>query len=294
MIQPSHFRPIFIIGNPRSGTSLLRLMLSCHPDILIPPESHFFLWLENKYENINPSTDKLDQFFIDLYNSRKFETWGIDETSIMKLVRRLRPHNYSGLIASIYLAYADKVGKTGIEFWGDKNKLWKDKLGRIIHYYPEAFFIHLVRDGRDVACSFKDLAIKNSSSSYAPKLPVEIIEIADRWKNNVGCIEAFLEDIPRAHTLTIRYEDLIMDAESNLKKITDILGISYSANMLNYQNPEFTEIMEPVEFLEWKEKLNASPDEKNIGKYKTQLSQQDILLFEQYAGKELKKYEYLI
>ena len=47
-------KELFIIGNPRSGTSLLRLMLTCHPEIVIPPESHFFLWLEEKYgENFN-------------------------------------------------------------------------------------------------------------------------------------------------------------------------------------------------------------------------------------------------
>lgn len=285
--------PIFILGNPRSGTSLLRLMLSCHPDIIMPPESHFFLWLENKYELINPATDSLEEFFIDLYNSRKFETWGINEESIMKSLKKFQPKDFSELIACIYLTYAEKVGKSGIKFWGDKNKLWKEKVHRIIHYYPQSFFIHLVRDGRDVACSFKDLAVKSSSSSYAPKLPVEIIEIAERWKNNVNFIETFLEEISEAHKLTVRYEDLLLDSPSKLKEITDMLGLVYTSTMLDYRLPEFKKIMEPQEFMAWKEKLNSPPDQSNIGKYKVQLNQESILLFEEYAGKELKKYRYI-
>lgn len=222
-MQHSHLKPIFILGNPRSGTSLLRLMLSCHPDILIPPESHFFLWLEEKYENINPLIDALDQFFADLYNSRKFETWQLDQNFLKDVIRKKQPQDYSELISCIYLAYADSHGKSNIRYWGDKNKLWKEKLDKLPYYFPDAFYIHLVRDGRDVACSFMDLAHRKLTSQYAPRLPNDIVKIGNRWKTNVNFLHDFLWKLDGEKQLTTKYEDLVLDPVSTLKRIMDKL-----------------------------------------------------------------------
>lgn len=286
-------QPIFILGNPRSGTSLLRLMLSCHPDIIIPPESHFFLWLENKYKNMNPMADDLEEFFIDLYKSRKFETWDISKQSIIETIKKDNIKSFADLIACIYITYGNAVGKNNFKYWGDKNKLWKENLHKTILYFPNAFFIHLVRDGRDVACSFIDLAIKGSTSIYAPKLPSQISDIANRWKTNVNFINEFLIDIPKSNQLTIRYEDLVLNTQATLHEIMQLLSIEYSQNMLDYQNSKFDMIKEPKEFIDWKHKLNSPLDQNNIGKYKNILSDQDTFLFEQIAKRELYNYSYL-
>ena len=74
-----------MIGNPRSGTSLLRLMLNNHPFISVPPECGFVVWLYEKYKNEKFVNKKLiNNFIIDLLGCKKFETWGLSKSEIVK------------------------------------------------------------------------------------------------------------------------------------------------------------------------------------------------------------------
>ena len=282
---------LFILGNPRSGTSLLRLMLTCHPDIIIPPESHFFLWLEEKYSNWK-FTDGLDTFLVDLYNSTKFETWEIPKDELKKYLLGLNINSYSELIEEIYLFYGKLHKKKNVKVWGDKNKLWKEKLGSIRKYYPSAKFIHLVRDGRDVACSFKELFLNKSKSKYAPDLPGEIVAIAERWSLNINAISFFLKNIEANNKMIVKYEELINYPEDTLKVISNFLELPFDGKMLDYVKENSNEVYEPLEFLEWKRKLNQIPDKKNIGKYKELLSSKEVKVFEKISSSELTKFGY--
>ncbi|MEE2987827.1 MAG: sulfotransferase, partial [Nitrospinota bacterium] len=71
--------PLFIIGNPRSGTTLLRLMLTCHPNICIPPESGFMIDLYKTYYRCQVDSKSLQNFITDVLSSQKMETWKITE-----------------------------------------------------------------------------------------------------------------------------------------------------------------------------------------------------------------------
>lgn len=284
-------KPIFIIGNPRSGTSLLRLMLTCHSNIIIPPESHFFLWLEEKYKNWDFNAD-INEFLNDLYNSTKFETWEIDKEDLKTFLLKSKIKSFPSIISNIYLFYGILHNKKEIIYWGDKNKLWKEKLPKIIEYFPNAKFIHLVRDGRDVACSFKELNKNMSSSVYAPKLPSEINDIAKRWNFNIDTILNFFKENKIANLCTVRYEDLIMDTEKELRKICEYLELPFDYNMNNYLELNEKENFEPIEFLDWKAKLKSLPDKNNIGKYKRILTANEILMFEKITSVNLKRFNY--
>ncbi len=83
MSSAQEIPPFFIIGNPRSGTTLLRLMLNNHPLISVPPECGFAVWLYEKYKAENFLDKSIVRNFIaDVVKSRKFETWGIDKEAI--------------------------------------------------------------------------------------------------------------------------------------------------------------------------------------------------------------------
>ncbi len=284
--------PIYIIGNPRSGTSLLRLMLTSHPNINIPPECHFFLWLEDKYKNWT-NQDPTDLLLKDIFQSRKFETWGLNLEEMGEYLLSKKAKTYSEVVTGVYQFYGIKAGKEEIKIWGDKNKLWKEKLRTILHYFPESKFIHLVRDGRDVACSFKELANRNLKSIYAPKLPSEIGEIAERWKLNVNFITEFISELDERNVKVIRYEDLIFSTKATLVDISDFLKIEFDDSMLNYSVKSKTSVYEPVEFLKWKEKLNEAPDRDNVGRYKKFLTKDEVSRFESVCYNELLRFSYL-
>lgn len=281
--------PLFIIGNPRSGTTLLRLIINSHPEVCIPPESHFFLWLEKKYENWT-RTDGYRNYLTDLYESTKFETWGLSRYDLESFLNKNNPESYSELNELVYLFYANQRKKK-TKIWGDKNKLWKEKLPHILKYYPNAKFIHIHRDGRDVACSYKNLNSRNIRSKYAPKLPSDIESIALKWQENIQFLEAFQESVLKENFLKISYEKLLENTEEVGNSICDFLGIEAPKDGLNHLGAEKGND-EPQEFLQWKEKTNEPIDLKNIGKYKKELSKVEIDTFNSICSDELKKLGY--
>lgn len=283
--------PVWIIGNPRSGTSLYRIMLHAHPDVNIPPESHFFLWLEPKFAGWK-SEDGLENFLDALYESTKFETWKLDRCWLKAFLQDNNPASFAQLIALVYIAFGISQKKKA-RFWGDKNKLWKDKLPVVRANFPETRFIHVVRDGRDVACSFKELNRKAMSSKYAPKLPEDISMIAERWKRNIRGILAFQETSDNAHFMTLRYEDLLTSTEEVIRKSCEWLGIGFLEGQLEYYRETDKARIEPEEFFQWKEKLLSPPDISNMGKYKHELSEEEIAIFNEICSDELKHFNYL-
>lgn len=282
-------RPIFILGNPRSGTSLLRIMLHSHPEICIPPESHFFLWLEGKYGDWD--IELLEPYLDDLYESTKFETWGIERGELTNYLYNNLPETYESLTSLIYKYYALKEQKNPV-YWGDKNSLWIQKLDKIKWFYPNAFIVHLIRDGRDVACSYREIHSKNIQTPYAPKLPISISKIAENWNVNNIYIEEFLKEFPNKQYVQITYEELLISPKSTLKKILKPLGLEIIKVQLEYYLKDKEEI-EPEEFFNWKEKLVQPPDINNIGKYLHLLSQNEINEFNTIAYQSLLKYDYL-
>lgn len=284
-------KPIFILGNPRSGTSLLRLMLHSHSHISIPPESHFFLWLEDKYKNWN--INRLEDYINDLYASTKLETWNINYEDLFVFLKKQSISSYGHLTSLVYYFYSVQEGFSTANYWGDKNSLWIDKLPVIKKHFPDAFYIHIVRDGRDVACSYRSLNKKTFRSKYAPKLPNDIDEIAKSWQRNVEAVDSFfVEQIDEVNKITILYEDLIQSPRQTLSHVLNKLSLQVEKEQLNYYLKKGREI-EPTSFLEWKEKLQQPLDIKNIGKYRKELSLQEVDAFNLLAKNALLKYNYL-
>lgn len=284
--------PVYIIGNPRSGTSLLRLMLTCHPEVVIPPEGHFFLWLEGKYRDLS-FPEAANQFIDELVETKKFETWGIEKSALQEIFKEYAPQSFGDAVALVYCSYGIMKGRTEFKYWGDKNKLWKDKLNRVLNYFPNSKFIHIVRDGRDVACSFKDLSAREMHAfKYGPKMPDKIDNIAEHWATNIAFIRKFITTLKQDHFITIRYEDLIMSPVQTLTDITDFLQLEFSESMLNYASRNKDEKLEPDETMQWKLKLNDELDKSNIGKYQSLLTEQDISIFERHCGELLELYGY--
>lgn len=287
----SRVSPVFILGNNRSGTSLLRLILTCHEEIIIPPESHFMLWNYDKYRFWTPE-DGYENFLFDLFGSTKFETWKLDKTELKSFLIQRNPKSYSELCADVYIFYGIKQNKMP-SLWGDKNSLWVEKLPVLHLLYPNAKFIHIVRDGRDVATSYLTLSeYTGPRHKYYPNLSCQIEEIAKIWNNNVLSVSRFLFQLPSQNYIEIKYEDLILYTQATLTKVFDFLGLPLSPTVFNYYEINKSQKFEPDEFLVWKSKLNEPPDKGNIGKYKHKLTQSEIKAFEQIATEALEKYGY--
>lgn len=283
---------IFILGNPRSGTSLFRIMLNQHREIVAPPECGFLQWWYPKYKDWVEEDNfgkRLELYLNDLFKSKKIETWELNRDKLKSIILQRTPKNYGELGTSVYLAYDPKP--ENIHVIADKNNYYIKYINNLKAIWPDAKFIHLIRDGRDVACSYIDMSKLKTDSPYKPKLPVEIEKIAHEWIKNNSAISQLNSENPENYFL-IRYEDIISQTEKKLKEVCNFLGINFEFNMLNYYDQKDTCKIEPPKMLDWKKKTLEKPDPQKISRFQTDLTEEQIKLFNRIAEKELKFYGY--
>jgi hypothetical protein len=262
-------KPLFIIGNPRSGTSLLRLMLTSNSKICIPPECGFIQWWHAKYENWNKSdsenSEKISEFIKDLSHSKKIETWNLKFENVSTLIAEHLPENYAQLCICVIKAYSLQNGKNTLYF-GDKNNYYTEYIDLLKNIYPEAKFVSIVRDVRDVVCSYLDVNSIPQNLAYKPEFSSDEIEIAKSWHATNNNILSHAQQ--SRNWLLVKYEDLLENPEKTLHLICDFLEISYENSMLEYNLLN----KEPKEMMAWKQKTEEKPDLSRVGRFKNMLS----------------------
>jgi hypothetical protein len=202
----------FVVGVHRSGTTLLRLMLDAHPDLAIPPES--FLIPQFKLDTYVSK----EHFLYHLKESMAWVAFDFDSPQFLRLLDSEDPFYVSHGIRSFYQAYAWSFGKNR---WGNKSPEYFKHMDLISKFLPEARFIHIIRDGRDVAMSNNKL---NHTLAYK--------DVMCAWTHNI--LEARDAALSLSYYLEVRYEDLLQDTPEVLKRICDFIDLRYDEKMLYY------------------------------------------------------------
>lgn len=291
----SQDNPLFILGNPRSGTSLFRIMLTSHPLICIPPECGFIQWWYSKYKDWSlkdsNSPIAVDTYISDLKTSKKIETWNLNFLELKKYILKNNISNYSNLCLEVLKQFAKQQEKQPL-FFGDKNNYYLSHLELLNKLFPKARYILIVRDGRDVTCSYKNLKDIKTTSMYKPNLSTDIKVIANEWLDNNKNTLSFFKALNKCNYFTIRYENLLMNTKNELSEVCDFLQIPFNEMMLDYSNLNKEKNIEPEEMMSWKKKTYQKPDISNIGKYKKELTSNEIDEFNSIAKEMLLKFNY--
>lgn len=278
--------PIFVLGGPRSGTTMLRLMISSHKDICIPPECGFALWLYDKYKDWGKEQG-YDRYLTDLVNTKKFETWGLNSDEILKVIENEDPRNYAHLAKCVYKAYAVKMGYETVRI-GDKNNFYIDYLDSLKALYPSACVIWIVRDPRDVFCSYREVMSKNTNSSYAPNLPTDVETFCEQWEKVIASFEKakslFCENIH-----ITKYESIVSQPEKAAMQLCKHMQMPYDENMLRFY--EMND--EPMDFTPWKGNTFKPVGDSSLGRYKLELQSNQIEIIERRLLVFLKDHGYL-
>lgn len=289
-------QPLFIIGSPRSGTSLLRLILTCHSEIIVPPECGFMVWLYEKYctwsSNDSANTNMRAQYIDDLFACKKFDTWMLDREVLDALLAEQQATDYAALSAIIYMAYARKYSRT-VKIWGDKNNFHINNLSTLCAIYPDARFLHIVRDGRDVACSYREVMRRGSSSPYSPRLNTEIDAIAAEWSTNVLKVNDYLAKLDASRQMFVRYEDLVQDTKTAISAICRWLDLTFEEKMLSFYEDNRRLQLEPALTLDWKRRTLDPVSADTVGRFRTLLTLDEQRRFSEVASVALGLYRYI-
>ena len=208
-----------IVGAPRSGTTLLRFMLDAHPALAIPPETGFLPVIAEQADTL--WRDDLHRL-VTTYHP-EFPGWGdfgIDAGDYGHSLRRLDPFTIADGVRDFYRMYAAKHRKPR---YGDKTPIYCRHMLAIEALLPEAHFIHIIRDGRDVAVSLRKVW-------FTPGR--DMTTLAAYWRELVrGARQAGLST---RRYLEVRYETLVTDPERVLRTVCDFIGLDFSTMMLCY------------------------------------------------------------
>src|SRR5207249_10825286 len=141
----------FIVGAARSGTTLLRAMLTSHPEVDIPDESQWRVDMSarhGRYER--PGGFDVDLFITDLFAEKSFEWFGMTKDEVRRALDSAGPATFADAVRAIFRFHVARARKTRS---GDKTPPAIATMPMIGALFPETRFLHVIRDGRDVALS---------------------------------------------------------------------------------------------------------------------------------------------
>jgi Sulfotransferase family len=262
--------PLLILGVRRSGTTLLRVMLDRHSRLAVPDETYFVPQLADRHLRRVDADDFLDDV-------RRVVEW---ELPLDKVRARLRDGMPVGeAIGAVYAVYAEERGKSR---WGDKTPMYMQNLRLLERLFPDALYVHLIRDGRDAALSFLELPRGLVTETWMH--PRSTADFACQWATEVPGARRLGERVGSRY-LEVRYEELVDDVASVLRRVCDFAGLGYEPAMTDYAGNI------DVSAKPHQQRLTQPPT-RGVRNWRTQMSGQDVAAFEQVAGDVLRKLGY--
>jgi hypothetical protein len=213
----------FVVGVGRSGTTLLRMMLDSHPEMAIPPETHFLPPMIEQFSRLRVTPERLLEAIREAPQSGLPES-GVGEDELLDRLRQLKPLNAPDSIRAFYGLYAERAGKPR---WGDKTPRYVTSMAKLARAIPEARFVHMIRDGRDVALSTNRRLVELRGSR-----PVPAERMAKRWRHRI--LSARRVEQVKGRYMEIRYEDLVRDTEPGLRRVCEFTELGWDPVMLSY------------------------------------------------------------
>jgi Sulfotransferase family len=294
--------PFFIVGSPRSGSTLLRMMLVSHSRLTVPPETYFLIPLVKRFRIDRPLTpvelesavsmmtgssnpraamaDKRQRRISDgeLALLRRF--WPdlkFGAQDFQRKVYRLTQPYLRDVVEVVYRRNMEAEGKVR---WGNKTPAYIEILPELARMYPNSRFIHVIRDGRDVAKSLQATGWFGRWLHDNATVWTKALEYQSRWSQS-GFRDRILE---------VRYESLVLDTEATLREICRFLGEDFEPQMLAWESKVDEQI--PARQSGYHPKLKLRIGSEGIARWKLAMSAREAFVCEAFMGLHLTRLRY--
>ena len=269
--------PFLIVGNDRSGTTVLRLVLDRSREAAVPPESMLLIdFASVRRRGGLDDPERAARFCAKVWSHPKVLLWGLEGHPPAIPAGFSHADAYRFAVESPYRAYAVKEGKAR---FGDKTPAYVHCLEEVFAVWPDARVVVLVRDARDVALSIMDLP-------FGPNNPYSV---ALWW--SLG-IQAGLEAERRRpeQVITVRYEDLVADPASVVLRVCGHVGVGYKTEMLAIERSGPEKIV--AEQAEWFTEVSMPISDSGSGRFRTEMPAEQQRIVEAVAGDDLRALGY--
>jgi hypothetical protein len=210
-----------VVGCPRSGTSLLAVMLDSHPGLAVPPETAFL----GTVATLQGSNEAIRQSFFDVVTADRiaisnWSDFGLDKDLLWRRLEAIDPFTVAAGLRAFYAMYAESQGKPR---YGEKTPAYVFMMPQIAALLPEAHFIHLIRDPGDTALSWR-------KTWFAPSQDLRVL--GEEWRKHVEAGRRAANLVRRY--VEVRFEELVLHPERELKRLCEYLALPWDPIMLDY------------------------------------------------------------
>lgn len=265
--------PIFVVGMPRSGTTLVSAMLSAHPKIAISPETHFLRrWLRDYAHLDVRRPEAFHHFWYDFSQSKHFSDLQLDRDVTRQRILALPVHDFRHIFMTLLQSYAGSLGKTR---WGEKTPMHELYIDQLLHWFPQAKIIYVLRDPRAVIASLLKV----------PWATRTVEDYALRWRASVQNIGYRSTD---ARVYVVNYEKLVQAPQLELLQLCGFVEEAYLPSMLAYGEAAKGLVSGET----WKAAVLQGLTTASMAKWQAQLSPQEVSVIEHVAGPEMLPHGY--
>lgn len=270
--------PFFIVGSGRSGSTLLRLMLCSHSRLTIPPETWYLIPLLQRF-SVDRQLDAAEiECAVSIMTSHyRWPDMKLDDQEFRREVSRLTAPSVRDLVEVVYRRHLQTAGKVR---WGDKTPAYIEIVPDLARMFPDSRFIHLVRDGRDVAKSFQ------ATDWVGRWLHVNTRE----WTRALDYQRRWADSELRHRILEVRYEPLVLETEATLRRICQFIGEEFEAQMLSWER--MVEGQVPERERDYHTKLKLRIGAEGVARWKREMNARETLVSEAFMGAHLKRLGY--
>jgi Sulfotransferase family len=265
-------RPVFIGGCERSGTTMLGAMLGGHAECVCVPETQFIEQLLAAPDFDPDTVDTAKTLAKIRANERYRLLWDLPLERVAPAQDQTGP-TYARLLSWLVGQYANRLGKPNPSVWVDQTPTNFRRALTLLRMFPDARFIHLVRDGRAVAASLLPL-------DWGPN---NILHAAEFWMGRCALGLAAEVELGGARVQRVRYEDLVQDPERVLRGIAGFTGLEYQPAMAQGGGHRVGR------YSQRQHRLVGQPPQKSRAEaWRRSLSRREIEIFEAEAGELLE------
>lgn len=272
---------VFVVGCPRSGTTLLQRMLDCHPRLAVANDTHFITRVVQRLtDGMDPplTSDLIEK----VLHYKRFPRLGLSEAVVLKAAARAR--TYGEFVSVLYSEYGRLREKP---LAGEKTPDYVRYLPLLHALFPWVRIIHIIRDGRDVTLSMRQWAREGKGPGRFElwrEDPLAVCALWWRWHVATGRRDG--AGLGPFRYREVKYEDLVARPDETLRGIATFLELPFAPEMLAYY----------VGKTRYAPGLSSKkawlPPTPGLRDWRTQMGDRDVALFEAIAGDLLAELGY--
>jgi hypothetical protein len=270
----------FFVGSGRSGTTLVRAVFDSHPDLAIPDEVSFVIRYARPHYALRygwPRRFDAAACTELILANASFRRWGLPREDVTAALSSPPPDDFPDVVRRLYALWASSRGKSR---YADKTPMHVLHISRLARMFPEARFVHVIRDGRDVALSYLGVGWG----------PSTVEDAAIEWRRRVRAGRRAGRRVGPGRYREIRYEDLVQRPERVVREICGFIDLPWDESLLRYHE-RAGEVISATRFPEAHQRLRLPPT-PGLRDWRREMDPVDLERFEAIAGPLLEDLGY--